>query len=180
MLDQLNAVSGRGFEGKLSLFRIRELGAADIDALRMHFARCWRSSYQQLVGVALVEEMIAGLAPEDLGMIAPDGLALVAAETATGSLIGTAFAAERHGVVYIWGMYVSSDRMRCGIGRNLIDEIFNRFSGAKNFSAIVLQASPDAQNFYRSMGFVPANVCEHEIVRGEILPASVMIASGMS
>lgn len=167
------------------MLTIRELNSADHDKARSHLARCWRETYTAIIGTVQVEEMVASLDKPDLGMLVPDGLALVAVEKSDGSLskargdclVGTAIAAERHGVGYIWGMYVSPEKKRCGIGRELISEISRLLPSARQFSVVVLKASSDAHAFYEALGFFPTATIDHELSAGKKLPAIAMVSN---
>ncbi|WP_367179856.1 GNAT family N-acetyltransferase [uncultured Tateyamaria sp.] len=67
--------------------------------------------------------------------------------------MGTAIAAERGGLGYIWGMYISAAQYQNGIGRALINEIQHLLPSAKHFSVVGLQASPDARAFIKRLFF---------------------------
>ncbi len=167
------------------MLTIRDLTIADHEGVRTHLARCWRDTYTKLVGEVQVEEMIASLDALDLGIMVPDGLALIAVETADGwqsmtpsdCIVGTAIAAERGGIGYIWGMYVLAKNKRNGIGRALINEVQRLLPSAQQFSVVVLQASPDARAFYQALGFSSIATCDYEITPGKSLPATTMVYS---
>ena len=167
------------------MLTIRELSNADHDDVRWHLARCWRETYTKIIGTVQVEEMVASLDKPDLGMFAPDGIAMVAVEKSDGSpstamgdsLVGTAIAAERHGIGYIWGMYVSPQKQRCGIGKELISEINCLLPSARQFSVVVLKASSDANTFYQALGFSSTATVDHKLSTGKTLPAMTMVSN---
>ncbi|MEP3848030.1 MAG: GNAT family N-acetyltransferase [Paracoccaceae bacterium] len=165
------------------MLTIRELNSTDHDEVRSHLARSWRETYTKIIGAVQVEEMAASLDRPDLGMLAPDGIALVAVENSVGSpstaigdcLVGTAIAAERHGVGYIWGMYVAPEKKRCGIGGKLINEISRLLPSVQQFSVVVLKSSSDADAFYQALGFSPTATVDHELSAGKNVPAMTMV-----
>jgi ribosomal protein S18 acetylase RimI-like enzyme len=169
------------------MLTVRNLTIADHEGVRTHLARCWRDTYTNLLGGAQVEEMIASLDAVNLGIMVPDGLALIAVETADGSqsmtptdcVVGTAIAAERGRIGYIWGMYVSADNKRNGIGRAFINEIQQLLPSAQQFSVVVLQVSPDARAFYQALGFSPTAAFDYELAAGLSLPATTMVYGGV-
>jgi ribosomal protein S18 acetylase RimI-like enzyme len=121
--------------------------------------------------------MTSSLAEPGLGMLAEDGLALVAideTEPQNDYIVGTAMAAERHGRGYIWGMYVAPDKQGHGFGRLLLENCVYRLPQAKNFSVTVLNESPVAQAFYKALGFRYQASCKEKIALGIELGACIM------
>jgi len=157
------------------MISVRDMTSRDYPEVREHLSKCWRETYAHRVQPSDFAKMLASLNNPGLGLVASDGLALVALDTQGKRVVGTAMAAERRGVGYVWGMYVATDKKRCGIGRALINEVFARLPSAHQLSAVVLKASSGAGAFYRAQGFVAVKNCDHELAPGTYEPATVLV-----
>ncbi|SNY92205.1 Ribosomal protein S18 acetylase RimI [Cohaesibacter sp. ES.047] len=157
------------------MISVRDMTSQDYAEVREHLSRCWRETYSHLMQPSDFEKMLAPLDSPNLGLIASDGLALVAVDTQGNRAIGTAMAAERRGVGYIWGVYVATDKQRCGIGRTLINEVSARLPSASQFSVIVLEASVEARAFYQALNFSTMERCHEELAPGLIMQARTMV-----
>lgn len=162
------------------MIRVRSMNDQDYAEVRMHLCKCWHETYAHLLQSSDFARFLAPLNDPDLGLITTDCLALVALDTQDNRVVGTAFAAERHGVGYIWGVYVATDKKRCGIGRTLINEVSARLSWANELSVTVLKGISGADAFYRAQGFVAVRDCDYELVPGKTEQATVLVQNRLS
>lgn len=165
------------------MINIRDMKTSDHGGVRDHLAMCWQDTYAHLLEPYDLAKMISSLDAYDLGLLTQDCVALVAIDTADvqknnapeNRIVGTAIAAERDGIGYVWGMYVATDQKRRGIGRSLIKEISARLPYAKCLSVIVVRASREAEAFYNAQGFALAQHCKHELASGSEHKASRLV-----
>lgn len=157
------------------MISVRNMTNQDYDEVREHLSKCWNESYAHLLQPSEFAKMLASLNGPTLGLIAPDSLGLVALDTIENRVLGTAFAVERCGVCYIWGVYVATHKKRFGVGRTLINGVSAHLSSANELSVTVLKASSGANAFYRSQGFVPVRDCDYEFVPGKIQRATILV-----
>lgn len=158
---------------------VREITRQDYDEVREHLAACWHDAYAHLMPPSDFANMLASLNDPNLGLIAPDSFALVAVDEQTNRIVGTAIAAERHGIGYVWGMYVAGDKKRNGIGRSLIAAVSARLLAADQLIVVVLKASSDAQAFYKALGFVWAKDCDYDLAPGRRERATELVLNRM-
>jgi len=162
------------------MISVRNMHNQDYAEVRAHLSQCWHETYAHLLQPSDFAKLLASLNDPDLGLITSDCLALVALDTQKNRVVGTALAAERHGVGYVWGVYVATDKKRCGVGRTLISEVSARLSSAKELSVTVLRAGSAANAFYRAQGFVPVQDCDYDLVPGTTEQATVLVRDRFS
>ncbi|WP_189799402.1 N-acetyltransferase [Tateyamaria sp. syn59] len=122
------------------------------------------------------ENLLATLDAPDLGLLAPDGMALAALDHNRGQnprMVGTVMAAERGDTAYLWGMYVAPDAIRRGIGTQLFNAVLTRIS-TSDISLVVLESSYAARAFYASLGFRANGSLSMDFGSGQELPAIKM------
>lgn len=154
---------------------VRDMTSRDYVKVREHLTQCWHDAYAHLMQPSDFAKMLVSLNDPNLGLIAPDSLALVALDEQDNRVVGTAIAAERHRIGYVWGMYVAGDKKRNGIGRSLINAVSARLSAADQLTVIVLKASSDARAFYKALGFVCIKDCDYELAPGRSERATVLV-----
>ena len=131
---------------------VRDACEADRDGLRglwgATFAATYGSTLEQPVLAAMLADLDAG--PRSLLPGTDERAALAAI---AGRFVGTAIAAKRGRVAYLWGMYVHPAHQRRGIGTALLRHVADWLCASTVIEARVLASSPWAMNFYRRHGF---------------------------
>ena len=152
---------------------VKVMSELDKPMLRDHLTACWRAHYGALFGTDVANDMIVALAQDDVaGLMTGDDEVGLCVRSGR-EIIATCFGAERAGVGYVWGCYVRPSWRRRGLGRRLLRDVQAELE-APVVVAHVLDASTQAQAFYRALGFVPEDRTDYEIVPGDMVPATVM------
>ena len=147
-----------------------------LEELGEFFAECFRIEYQHYLNedeMALVVSWSGRSLAED--MVAIDLSDTVTLACFDGPLIlGTAIYACRHGIVYVWGMYVSAERIRTGIGSALLEAIAEAVEPDALLEVSVVSQSTKAVRFYKKSGFSTLRSEESEVFPGVELSIEVM------
>ncbi|MEL6451941.1 MAG: GNAT family N-acetyltransferase [Pseudomonadota bacterium] len=162
------------------MISVRDMTSRDYVDVREHLTQCWHDAYAHLMQPSDFANMLASLNDPNLGLIAPDALALIALDNQDNRVVGTAIAAERHGVGYVWGMYVAPGKKRNGIGRTLINAVLARLPSANQLSVVVLKASSDAMALYKAQGFASVQDSAHELAPGRTERATLLVLNRSS
>ena len=124
--------------------------SSDGPALRALWRATWRDTYGPVLGadrLHLIDQALAE--PEIRSMFAPDGGGFVG--VVADGIVGSVCFAERHGIGYVWGMYVHPAHQRRGIGTALLRRAADAMVGAERLELSTI--TPAATAFYRHLGF---------------------------
>ena len=132
------------------------------------------STYASTLGAVTTLAMIAELDGSKLASVIPgeDETALVA--SSGGKVVATLVYAERHGVAYVWGMYVLPEYQHQGIGSALMKDAISRLGDSESIEVRVMTTSLQALSFYEKFGFTAVGEEDFELPRGTSAPVMVM------
>ncbi len=119
------------------------------------YSAAWHATYDAIDGAAAIDKLIEDLlSGEEPGMFdLPAGDVALVAEMA-GRIAGGVRGHPRKGILHLSGIYVDPRRAREGIGRVLLDALFERFPAGTVVRADVRPTSLGALKFYERLGFI--------------------------
>jgi GNAT superfamily N-acetyltransferase len=158
-------------DGALAPLVIRDATPDDHAGLRTLYAATWPATYTATLGEAAVAAMLDDVAASEMRCMLPGQDERAAVAMAGGTLIGSAVAAEREGIAYLWGMYVHPAHQRRGIGATLLRHVAGWLTPSATIEARVLPSSPWAIAFYTRHGFAETGRERLEIAPGLIVDA---------
>lgn len=155
-------------------YDVNNLTTANKEKLRAFFKDCWRATYPQQLGTDITERMINTLDGDHLGnmLSAEDINALVCIDDK--NIIGTCMYASRNDITYIWGVYVLQSMQTSGIGRTMLATIADKVLANNILQVVVLEASNNAVEFYKHLGFTITQKIVYELVKDCNQPAFIM------
>ena len=143
--------------------------ASDLPALQALWRATWLDTYGPVLGpgrLHLIAEAVAE--PEVRTMFADDGGGFVG--IVEGGIVGSVSFAERHGVGYVWAMYVHPAHRRRGMGAALLRQAARAMDGARRLELSTTTAASAA--FYRHLGFAVEGGSDFELFPGVVRPST--------
>ena len=160
------------------MFFVRTAMESDLDAVRDLLEVTWHATYDDILGTAKVNEIIASWHSANalkLRMNRKDSEFLVAdSGTRIGGMAYAAPDHDRTGVVNLSQLYVHPDLQRQGIGRDLFAEIETCFPNARRLSLEVEPENQAARAFYAAHGLTETGRTEDCGGCGAGIPAIIM------
>lgn len=141
----------------------------DLRALQAMWRETWRDTYGPVLGpgrLYLVDDAVA--VPDVMDMFAADGGGFVG--LVEDAIAGSVCFAERHGIGYVWGMYVHPAHQRRGLGTALLARAACAMRGADRLE--LSTPTPAAAAFYSHLGFAENGTSEFELFPGIVLAST--------
>lgn len=164
----------RAYEDTMEAWVVRDAREVDQSGLRSFYGTAFAATYGPTLGQPVVAAMLADLDVSGLRSMLPGKDERAAVATLAGQIAGSAVAAERGLVAYLWGMYVHPAHQRTGVGTALLRHVAGWLSPSVMVEARVLASSPWAVAFYGRHGFREVGREPFEAAPGCTLQALVM------
>lgn len=155
--------------------QVRSIAPGDERGVLDLWRETWTSTYGPSLGAEALRTMLRSLDRGTEAMLAGHGergYALVQGL----QIVGSAIAAERGGIAYLWGMYVRPARQRSGAGSQLLAAVARDLHHSENLEVRVLTTSRQALAFYRARGFREIGQETIELLEGVDAPVLVLRA----
>ncbi|MGH1352106.1 MAG: GNAT family N-acetyltransferase [Methyloligellaceae bacterium] len=139
---------------------------------------CWRDTYGPVFGNAVANRLSASIEGNLKEVIPHRNIKAYLAQIDE-KIVGSIVLAEPRDIAYIWGMYISADYHRKGIGRRLICHAAEKIKTAKEIQISVLTKRVSAQKFYESLGFTGQEKSWVDLVKGfqvEVFTKSIAVS----
>ncbi len=166
-----------GYGNPMEAWVIRDACQADRGGLRGLYGAAFAATYGPTLGQHVVAAMLADLDASGLRSMLPGKDERAAVVTLAGQVAGSAVAAERGRIAYLWGMYVHPAHQRVGVGTALLRHVAGWLSSSVTVEARVLASSPWAVAFYGRHGFREVGHEPFEAAPGCAAQAMVMAVS---
>ncbi|WP_299471945.1 GNAT family N-acetyltransferase [uncultured Roseibium sp.] len=157
-----------------SPFSIVEMQPMDRVAVARLVAKSWIETYVSELGPDIAARLLDQLDRDDMTGLLPGADETVFLARGRNGLRGCVTSAARHGITYLWGLYVLQEFQRKGIGRELVERAVRAHGSKNSVELTVLKSSVSARRFYTSLGFQFASDEDFEILPGISLPAEKM------
>lgn len=155
---------------------VREITKDDIEAIINLWSAIWTATYRKSLGPDVLAGMLADLDANGISSMLPGTGERGYCATTNEHLQGTVVIAERGKTAYLWGLYVSSECQRKGLGSLLLKESANKLEHATHLEIRVLETSHSARNFYRKHGFGEVGRETEELLGGRAVDMIIMQA----